>query len=96
MHVLAGGRIWESGGSELANTLEAEGYERWADAQPAPDPAANPFGDLLTLTAPLTEPDRPPPVHLGCRVSSFNHRQVATPMPQTTNAVAIITAPIVV
>ena len=48
VHVLAGGRIWESGGSELANTLEAEGYKRWADAQPAPDPAANPFADLLT------------------------------------------------
>ena len=45
VHVFAGGRIQESGGPELADTLEAEGYERWADAQPAPDPAANPFRD---------------------------------------------------
>ena len=52
MHLFAGGRIQESSGPELADTLEAEGYERWADAQPAPDPAANsfrdPFADLLT------------------------------------------------
>ena len=31
--------------SELADVLKAEGYERWSDAQPDPEPAANPFRD---------------------------------------------------
>ena len=31
VHVFAGGRIVESGGAELAEVLEAEGYERYAD-----------------------------------------------------------------
>ncbi|MFL6070896.1 MAG: Fe-S cluster assembly ATPase SufC [Actinomycetes bacterium] len=31
VHVFAGGRIAESGGPELAEVLEAEGYERYAD-----------------------------------------------------------------
>jgi Fe-S cluster assembly ATP-binding protein len=31
VHVFAGGRIVESGGAELAELLEAEGYERYAD-----------------------------------------------------------------
>ena len=56
VHVFAGGRIQESGGPELADTLEAEGYERWADAQtdlepstnPVPRPFGDPFADLLT------------------------------------------------
>ena len=52
MHIFAGGRIQESGGPELADVLEAEGYERRSDAQPDPEPAANPFrdpfADLLT------------------------------------------------
>ena len=43
--MLAGARIQESGGPELSDTLEAEGYECWADAQPAPGPAADPFRD---------------------------------------------------
>jgi Fe-S cluster assembly ATP-binding protein len=30
VHVFAGGRIAERGGAELAQTLEAEGYERYA------------------------------------------------------------------
>jgi Fe-S cluster assembly ATP-binding protein len=30
VHVFVGGRIVEEGGPELADTLEAEGYERWA------------------------------------------------------------------
>ena len=47
VHVFAGGRICESGGAELADQLEAEGYERWTAAlpQPAPDAAATPFTD---------------------------------------------------
>ena len=32
VHVFVGGRIVEEGGPELAETLEAEGYERWAKA----------------------------------------------------------------
>ena len=37
------GRIQESGSLELADVLEAESLQRWADAQPAPEPFANPF-----------------------------------------------------
>ncbi len=57
VHIFAGGRIQESGGPELADVLEAEGYERWVEALPAPAPAAStpfrdpfgdPFADLLT------------------------------------------------
>ena len=58
VHVFAGGRIQESGGSELADELEAEGYERWtgavpqadsdAGATPFTDPFGDPFADLLT------------------------------------------------
>ena len=33
VHVFAGGRIVESGGAELAETLEAEGYERYSVPQ---------------------------------------------------------------
>ena len=32
VHVLAGGRIVDSGGPELALALEAEGYDRYKDA----------------------------------------------------------------
>ena len=32
VHVFVGGRIVEEGGPELAETLEAEGYERWVKA----------------------------------------------------------------
>ena len=45
VHVFAGGRIQESGGPELADELEAEGYERWTAALPQPDTAATPFTD---------------------------------------------------
>ena len=57
VHVFAGGRIQESGGSELADELEAEGYERWTAPLPQPaseagstpftDPFGDPFADLL-------------------------------------------------
>ncbi|MYB27926.1 MAG: Fe-S cluster assembly ATPase SufC [Acidimicrobiaceae bacterium] len=57
VHVFTGGRIQESGGSELADELEAEGYERWTTALPQPaseagvtpftDPFGDPFADLL-------------------------------------------------
>ena len=55
VHVFAGGRIQESGGSELADELEADGYERWtaslpqteSDAAPFTDPFGDPFADLL-------------------------------------------------
>jgi Fe-S cluster assembly ATP-binding protein len=30
VHVFSGGRIVERGGAELAETLESEGYERYA------------------------------------------------------------------
>ena len=45
VHVFAGGRIQESGGPELADELEAEGYERWTAAVGVPEPAATPFTD---------------------------------------------------
>ena len=58
VHVFAGGRIQESGGPELAEQLEAEGYERWTAALPQPesdvaampftDPFGDPFADLLS------------------------------------------------
>jgi Fe-S cluster assembly ATP-binding protein len=32
VHVFVGGRIVEEGGPELAETLEAEGYEKWVKA----------------------------------------------------------------
>ena len=54
VHVFAGGRIQESGGAELAEQLEAEGYERWTatvpktEATPFTDPFGDPFADLLT------------------------------------------------
>ena len=54
VHVFAGGRIQESGGPELADVLEAEGYERWSDAQPAPEPAANPVPRPLCRPPHLT------------------------------------------
>ena len=45
VHVFAGGRIQQSGGPELADELEAEGYERWTAALPQPESAAAPFTD---------------------------------------------------
>ena len=45
VHVFAGGRIQESGGPELADELEAEGYERWTVSLPQPESAATPFLD---------------------------------------------------
>ena len=56
VHVFAAGRIQESGGPELADDLEAEGYERWTASLPQPesaatpftDPFGDPFADLLT------------------------------------------------
>ena len=55
MHILVGGRIRESGGPELAEALEVEGYARFgideaattSDASAAPDPFADPFADPL-------------------------------------------------
>ena len=32
VHVFVGGRIVDEGGPELADTLEAEGYEKWIKA----------------------------------------------------------------
>ena len=56
VHIFAGGRIQESGGAQLAEELEAEGYERWtpalsrpeAEAVPFTDPFGDPFADLLS------------------------------------------------
>ncbi len=57
VHVFAGGRIQESGGAELADELEAEGYERWTSplasspsdigTQAFTDPFGDPFADQL-------------------------------------------------
>src|SRR5580704_534161 len=38
VHVFVGGRIVEEGGAELAETLEAEGYDRWTKAGAASGP----------------------------------------------------------
>jgi Fe-S cluster assembly ATP-binding protein len=35
VHVFVAGRIVEEGGPELAETLEAEGYDRWTKAEAA-------------------------------------------------------------
>ena len=43
VHVFAGGKIVESGGPELAERLEEEGYDRYVDA---PESAAAAAGDL--------------------------------------------------
>ena len=45
VHVFASGRIQESGGVSLAAKLEAEGYERWSDADGGVEPAVMPFTD---------------------------------------------------
>ena len=42
VHVFFDGRIVESGGAELATTLEAEGYERFIDVASADAPAGSP------------------------------------------------------
>lgn len=43
IHVMVGGRIEESGGPELADRLEAEGYDAFRTTEPD---AADPFADL--------------------------------------------------
>lgn len=51
VHIFAGGRIRASGGPELADVVETEGYERWSSARREPDLSAvpalftDPFGD---------------------------------------------------
>jgi Fe-S cluster assembly ATP-binding protein len=50
VHIFAGGRILETGGPELADELESDGYERWLASLPAHEPVAeelftDPFGD---------------------------------------------------
>ena len=48
VHIFAGGAIQETGGPELADELEVDGYERWLTAVPDAAPAApfvDPFGD---------------------------------------------------
>ena len=57
VHIFVGGRIRASGGPELADSVEGEGYERWAEASSAPsrslgpelftDPFGDPFADRL-------------------------------------------------
>ena len=41
VHIFAGGRVLESGGPELADRLEAEGYAPWTDALDRPRPRAS-------------------------------------------------------
>jgi Fe-S cluster assembly ATP-binding protein len=46
VHILANGRIAETGGAELADELEETGYARWVGEPEADDPvAADPFAD---------------------------------------------------
>jgi Fe-S cluster assembly ATP-binding protein len=51
VHVMARGRIQQTGGPELADELELSGYGAWAEDEPvaaaAPDPFADPFADPL-------------------------------------------------
>ncbi|MFN8050926.1 MAG: Fe-S cluster assembly ATPase SufC [Acidimicrobiales bacterium] len=59
VHIFAKGRILESGGPELAETLEESGYARWVEeaggddapaaVAAADDPFADPFADPLGL-----------------------------------------------
>ena len=51
VHIFVNGKIEETGGPELADELEADGYERWLASVPAAaasaneDPFTDPFGD---------------------------------------------------
>ena len=52
VHILANGRIVATGGPELADQLERDGYAAWVEeerpaAVPATDPFADPFADPL-------------------------------------------------
>lgn len=51
VHILAQGRIVESGGPELATQLEADGYAAFAgdDADDAADASASALGDLFSM-----------------------------------------------
>ena len=50
VHVFIDGRIVENGGAELADALEAEGYERFLGT-PDSAAAAGQAGDLMTVSA---------------------------------------------
>ena len=56
VHVFSGGRIVERGGAELAEALEAEGYERYAGRDPR----------QLERTEPCVPPRRHPHVAHAC------------------------------
>jgi len=43
VHVFVGGRIVEEGGPELAETLEAEGYDRWTALSRGGNPPVPPL-----------------------------------------------------
>ncbi len=50
VHVMAGGRIVDSGGSELASVLEDEGYQKYGITDESPvggEPVATPTGPVL-------------------------------------------------
>ena len=51
VHIFAGGRIVETGGPELADRLEADGYADFLPEEPSEravvDPFADPFADPL-------------------------------------------------
>ncbi len=55
VHVLAGGRIQQTGGAELAQELEDTGYERWSDAPPAVASSAKLPADPV-LDGPFSDP----------------------------------------
>ena len=60
VHVFVGGRIVEEGGPELAETLEAEGYERWVALARGGDPEApRESGRLMTLDVARIRKDFP-------------------------------------
>jgi Fe-S cluster assembly ATP-binding protein len=49
VHILVKGRIVDSGGPELADRLEAEGYAAFGGAAPSPAPAGGGLDDLFAM-----------------------------------------------
>jgi Fe-S cluster assembly ATP-binding protein len=56
VHIFAGGRILESGGPELANRLEAEGYGAWLDADADAGGASGPSANGPASEDPFADP----------------------------------------
>ena len=54
VHILANGRIVDSGGPELAEQLETDGYAAFADRRPTPRRRAMPRPAGSTICSPCT------------------------------------------